>query len=71
VSVNGKVDIILEKRLTDIDLQCLKSLKRLRELKFCRPVGEDLEKMLITFEGGVDKLLEEIGNSQEHLELVF
>ena len=66
-----KVDIILEKELTDIDLQCLKSLKRLRELKFCRPVGEDLEKMLITFEGCVDKLLEEIGNLQEHLELVF
>ena len=64
-----KVDIILEKGLTDIDLQCLKSLKRLRELKLCRPVGEDLEKMLITFEGCVAKLLEEIGNSLEHLEL--
>lgn len=64
-----KIDMILEKGLTDIDLQCLTSLKMLREINFYRKTGEEREDIDITFDGGVAKLLEEIGSSLEKLGL--
>lgn len=64
-----KIDMILEKGLTDIDLQCLTSLKMLREINFYRKTGEEREDIDITFDGGVAKLLEAIGRSLEKLGL--
>jgi len=62
-----KIDMIFEKELKDIDLQCLASLKTLREINFYRKKGEEREDIEITFDGGVAKLLEKIGRSLEKL----
>ncbi len=64
-----KIDMVLEKGLKDIDLQCLTSLKMLREINFYRKKGEEREETYITFDGGVGKLLKEIGRSLEKLSL--
>ena len=64
-----KIDMVLEKGLKDIDLQCLTSLKMLREINFYRKKGEEREETDITFDGGVGKLLKKIGRSLEKLSL--
>ena len=56
---------------TDVDLLCLKSLKKLREIKInCRTLFNQSYQN-ITFHGGVGPLLIEIGNSLEILNLSF